>query len=235
MDQEQDDLKKIERQIMASIYGGHPGQLEPENIKEEKNQRANAAAFLEESEAVHKGYERVIQRIQELAINQEVAFEGCEEPIPVESFVIKDDQLDRLINHGFAETSSQKGVELTGFQGEHLLAIYQIALKFYEDKRFEEAREVFALLLALAPDVSSFWYGLGLAFEGLQRWEDSISALNHAVVFDPDDFDAYLVLIRCASQINDFVPVTALLEANKQNPAIADQVNEALGYMKSLK
>ena len=71
-----------------------------------------------------------------------------------------------------------------------LLPAYgNLAVLLHRLERHAEAEEVYRQLLKLQPD-AGFWRDLGIACQGLQRFDDAVRCYQHALAIDPDSAEA---------------------------------------------
>lgn len=181
----------------------------------------------------HKGYH--------VLLNALVPFtkEGVVSISHIEPFSLENCQIDEE-----ALKSPKKLQKLQASRGESLQKIFGLSntvmLGFYElskhllaERKHDEAINTFSFLCTLNPKINSFWIGLGLGFEAALSMNEAIDSFEIAAACDPSDFDSYLGLIRCCSQLKDFSSAKNNLELAKHNPVIKDQVKDALAYIQS--
>ncbi len=78
---------------------------------------------------------------------------------------------------------------------------YKTGVKYGRAKLFEQAAASFLLATRLQPDFGDAYYGLGHAYFDLNRWQDSIKALERAVDINPKDTEAYAMMGHAYSNL----------------------------------
>ena len=78
---------------------------------------------------------------------------------------------------------------------------YKAGVKYGRAKLFEQAAASFLLAIRLQPDFGNAYYGLGHAYFDLNRWQDSIKALERAVAINPKDTEAYAMMGHAYSNL----------------------------------
>lgn len=232
-----DDMDLIKQQLLQARA---PGLLETKLAPQPVSKASTAIKMEEEAveidpeviektkTAIKSGYRALFEEIQKLAKEDVLTLEDLEEPLPVSAFQINDDVLELLAD---PTKRGEDGINHVGCTEQSLLAFYLIAKKLYDDKMLDEAVNAFILLTQIAPQVSPFWLGLGIAHEAKQAWPEAGDALKKAIEVNPDDFSPFQVLIRMAAEIHDFDLVKQLLESHKDTPSIKEEVETALQYL----
>lgn len=89
-----------------------------------------------------------------------------------------------------------------GLTSEAVAVMYEAACFLLKDGRDEEARASFRLLLVLAPHMSDFWVGYGVAQLRLNQYEEAIDSFDRASALDPSSLQALLLLCRSLVELN---------------------------------
>lgn len=111
--------------------------------------------------------------------------------------------------------------DLLGFSGDSLGKLFETAIAFLRQHRFDEAVQGFQLLSRVNPFVSDFWLGLGLAHQGQGSFEQALSAYLVAETMDPMRPDLYAYAIDCCLEMRNIPQAQAIVNlgtfyANKQ-------------------
>lgn len=114
----------------------------------------------------------------------------------------KDDFLLNLAQKDIAREKSLQ--EVIGLPDTEIEKIYAFAGRLYEDKRFQDASDVFFLLTLLKPNQYAFWVGLGLADQQLEGYRQALESYGYAMFLDLDDPQAHLYAAQCFYHLNEF-------------------------------
>lgn len=235
-----DDMDLILRQLEQTRTGGPQIGLQPPvksparqkalapELKKEKTMELDPEGIEKNKAAIREGYQALFEEIQKLCKESTLTLEALDEPLPLSAFTIQDEALELLADPSKCEDN---GIALAGCTEQSLLGFYLIAKKLYDDKMLDETVNAFILLTHIAPEVSPFWLGLGLAYEAKQDWIEAGRTLQRAIEVNPTDFSPFEVLIRMAAETHDFEPVKQLLESRKETPEIKEDVEAALQYL----
>jgi tetratricopeptide (TPR) repeat protein len=178
---------------------------------------------MNESERFNLGYRALAVKINEGARNGVFSASYELASLPVYQFIRKD----------FPDLKEPMLQIQLGYSDEVLLHFYALATQFLEEKMQEEALNSFTFLTMLNPYISSFWIGLGQAYESKQQYEQAIEAYAKAVEMEPADFTPFVGMVHCGQESRNFARVKELLEANRESPDVQKEVLEALAYVKS--
>lgn len=88
------------------------------------------------------------------------------------------------------------------------------AMRHYQSKRFDEARQQYEAALAVDPTFTTALHGIALCHFQQERWDESIAVAEKILAMDPDDADAQGHISRCWMRKGD-VP-RAEMEAAKE-------------------
>jgi tetratricopeptide (TPR) repeat protein len=158
---------------------------------------------------IQRGYEILIDTVLDLATSG-VSLGGMP---PLEN------RSKRAIQHLFPsqkamkEFSDREKVEQWADEGKPLFLalglppqaiaiMYDAACYLLKEGRDEDARSAFRLLLVLAPHMSDFWVGFGVAQLHLEQYEEAIESLDRATSLDPYSVQALLLLCRALVELN---------------------------------
>jgi tetratricopeptide (TPR) repeat protein len=155
-------------------------------------------------------------------------------PIKVEDFIINQEKLniDFWKNHVKTPTSLQ---EVFNYSDDMVIHIYNIGLHFFEEKEYQKAIDVFEFLCMLDSNISSFWIAKGLAFEGNNELAKAMNVFEKSIKLFPSTFGVYIGMIRCSEKAGDFTRVKELLVNASGDPALKEQAEEALEYIRTAK
>lgn len=87
--------------------------------------------------------------------------------------------------------------DLVQLSDEDIQRIYAIARKYYEHKEFQNAGDLFLLLMTLCPGVATFCTGLGMVEQQLGHYEMAAALYALAAELNPDDPSVYLYSAHC--------------------------------------
>ncbi len=87
--------------------------------------------------------------------------------------------------------------EMFGFSNETLLHVYDLGANLLEKGIIQDARVLFTFLTTLAPHVSSYWIGLGVCLQELNKKEDAIIAYGAANFLDPMEPAPLFYILEC--------------------------------------
>lgn len=87
-------------------------------------------------------------------------------------------------------------------------------MRFYQAKRFDEARAHYEAALTFDPKFTTAMHGVAACFFQQERWDESIAVAEKILAMDPNDADAQGHISRCWMRKGD-VP-RAELEAAKE-------------------
>jgi tetratricopeptide (TPR) repeat protein len=76
---------------------------------------------------------------------------------------------------------------------QHILA----AMRFYQQKKFEEARQQYEAALQVDPSFTVAMHGVAACYFQQENWDASIAAAEKILLLDPDDADAQGHISRC--------------------------------------
>ncbi|MFN0206291.1 MAG: tetratricopeptide repeat protein [Planctomycetota bacterium] len=88
------------------------------------------------------------------------------------------------------------------------------AMRFYQNKKFDEARLQYEAALSVDPKFTTAMHGVALCLFQQEKWDASIAVAEKILVIDPDDADAQGHVSRCWMRKGD-VP-RAEMEAAKE-------------------
>ncbi|MES2198895.1 MAG: tetratricopeptide repeat protein [Chlamydiota bacterium] len=77
--------------------------------------------------------------------------------------------------------------DFLAFSDETLLWIYKIGYRYSEEKKSEEAKALFQLLVMLNPQVSDYWVALGFVERQLSEETEALDAFSMASILNPEN------------------------------------------------
>lgn len=219
------------------------GQLRPELLKESDTSKESRSLLAKRNKAEEdrkdfiKGYEIVIKEIKQRA--QAGIFCASEETgsISLDECTLGE-ELKKIIesSQSWKEPYEQHVLmTLSGFSAEAILNFYAIGTNLFDQKKYKESLSVFTFLSILNPSIPSFWIGKGLCYEGDLSYDKAIDEFENGIEADRSSFEPFLGIIRCCQQLKDYSRAIDLLSHDQENPAIKNEVTEALQYIKSIK
>ncbi|MEM1283715.1 MAG: SycD/LcrH family type III secretion system chaperone [Chlamydiota bacterium] len=81
--------------------------------------------------------------------------------------------------------------DLRKFDDETIEGIYSFAYSYYENGWYDEAENLFRLLVSLRIRKYSYWKGLGATLQMLKKYEEAIEAYSWAAITDQSISDPY--------------------------------------------
>lgn len=140
--------------------------------------------------------------------------------------------IDQFSKEEFVEKCAEAGTpiyQVLGLSTQAVATMYEAACYLLKEERNEDARASFRLLLVLAPHMSDFWTGYGVAQMRLGQLEEAIESLERATSLDPQSIPALLLLCRALAQFNRRGEAEARLNARIDEAArIGDQAKYEL-------
>lgn len=104
---------------------------------------------------------------------------------------------------------------------DYLAAVYGLASCHFFKKDYEKAEKAYSIYLAYNPNHKIAWYYLGVVRFYLQRYRDSLSALEKAKANNPDYPHTYLMLMTDFIFLNDLDSASLNFKAAIQkSPAV---------------
>lgn len=231
-----EDLEIIRKSILNSRSRSvhTPVANEVPSIKANKKDFKAENALL--ATQFEKGYQHLIDQISAKVTDKAFKADMESTPIPIEEFMISSEKLDTMKNRVLAKTQAIIAPPLNTFcnySADVQLALYVVAKNFLEDALYDKAIAAFTFLMLINPHVQAFWVDLGVAHERNLNIPQAIENLQMALKVSPSDFSPYYGLIRCYETIKDLNTIKALLENQKNNAALKEEVEEALAYLNS--
>jgi tetratricopeptide (TPR) repeat protein len=113
--------------------------------------------------------------------------------------------IDQFSDEEFVEKWAEEGKPLfqaLGLTTQAVATMYEAACYLLKEERNTDARASFRLLLVLAPHMSDFWTGYGVAQLRLGQLEEAIESLERAFSLDPLSIQALLLLCRTLTEFN---------------------------------
>ncbi len=113
--------------------------------------------------------------------------------------------IDRFSDEEYVAQWADEGkpmYQALGLSTQAVAIMYEAACYLLKEKRDDDARSSFRLLLVLAPHMADFWLGYGVAQIRLGQREEAIESLERAVSLDPLSLQALLFLCRALAEAN---------------------------------
>lgn len=95
--------------------------------------------------------------------------------------------MQQKTQHPKGEENNETPQQMFGVTTPVLDRYYRTALKFLENKNWENARDAFMFLTFLNPYVHDFWVGLGIAEQSQSHFDKALQAYTLAEATDPED------------------------------------------------
>ncbi len=92
--------------------------------------------------------------------------------------------------------------EIWGIPEEKIDKIYQFACDLYDEKRDEDASDVFLLLTTLRPDGLAFWKGLAFSSQRKSDFAAALIAYEYALALDPTHAELYPYYLRTLCELD---------------------------------
>jgi tetratricopeptide (TPR) repeat protein len=158
--------------------------------------------------------------------------------IPLQSFKINENAKAILRTKEFWQKNLENLTiikSIINYEDDVLISLYSLATYFFKEKRYQESIKVYTFLCFLNPSISSFWNGIGLAFEANDQLFEAMEAFEKAVPLEPSKFTPYISLIRCSEKVNEFSKVKTMLIKALEVPELEKMAEAALEYLLSIK
>lgn len=224
------DIGYVRKMMQTASLGPSLESAELASIRQKSKDEEKIA---KEIATFKNGYEILDSQIKKNA-NGELIISGEEgEMIPISFCLLTENEKKDLFNRAHWEPTVDL-LELCGYSEKALLTLYQMAVGLHREALYQESGDAFYFLCRLAPPISSFWIGRGLALESQQNYEDALEAYEQAVQARTNDFSPFYGMMRCCKEFKDFTRVKALLNEHKENSQLKNKIIEALGYIQSL-
>jgi tetratricopeptide (TPR) repeat protein len=118
-------------------------------------------------------------------------------------------QPDRFVE---ALSAGKTVQELFGFSNAVMTCFYRTAIYMLENSRDLDARDAFTFLSTLAPQVSEFWEGLGIANFYLQEYDEAIEAFVQASELEPESIHGFFMLTRTLVEVGRYDDAKQVLD-----------------------
>jgi len=102
--------------------------------------------------------------------------------------------------------------ELLGFSAGAMRSFYRTAAHLIEEARYKDARDAFTFLSTLAPQISEFWDGLGIACFYLQEYDGAVEAFTQEAELEPESINGFFMLARTLAEVARFDEANAILD-----------------------
>ena len=231
--QHPDDLDYVRRMMNAALYGNR--RIESEEIVKNKMAIASRETLDKEIEQFEKGYNTLLTEIGQQAVEGCYQYGDDDENVMIEECLINDEVKSKIVDKNrWQKSEDEEELKLTGYSQEALLAFYHATIQLHAKALYERAIYAFHFLCRLAPQVSSFWLGLGLSLEANLEYMEALNAFARAIqAQNAASFTPFLAMIHCSIQIKNFTQVKECLEQHKENVCIVDDVKNALAFIEN--
>ncbi|MFQ5730300.1 MAG: tetratricopeptide repeat protein [Waddliaceae bacterium] len=135
--------------------------------------------------------------------------------VNLEEFLVSDEAFERLSDEEILSRHLAEGKpmqELFGFTNEVMAEFYETAKSILEQKRHEEAIDVFVFLTTMNPYISDFWMGLGMAHQHNKSYDDALFSYSVAFTLEGRDIFPYILAAQCCLETKDFDKAIEILE-----------------------
>ena len=106
--------------------------------------------------------------------------------------------------------------EQLGVSDELLDKCYKIGCRYLDDRKFEEAADIFVVLVSINAYVPEFWMRLGNAESGKREYDDALQAYFMAILYDADDPFPHVYAAEVYLHLKKFDEAIECLTAAKQ-------------------
>ncbi len=113
--------------------------------------------------------------------------------------------LGKIQDPSFVKQAQNEGKtyqELIGFTSDEMNKFYQFAVKLYQEKKIDDASDVFYCLTVLNPYMHNAWICLGITEQMKQNFECALYAYSMAMVTHSKNPYPYLLSVECYLQLN---------------------------------
>ena len=101
--------------------------------------------------------------------------------------------------------------DILGFTGDDVSKLFDQAMGFLSQHRYDEAISAFRLLTRINPFISDFWLGWGYALQSQGAYQEALSQYLVAETMDPERIDTYEYAIELCLEMHDFLQAKAVL------------------------
>jgi len=109
-------------------------------------------------------------------------------------------------------------------------AVYKLALEAMDQKKYEEALELFAFLRFLNARLFEFWFGEACCLQALARWHEAIDCYITCLYFNKQNALIFFEMASCYSQLGELEGCLHALEfciEDAKEDAILDDLRRA--------
>src|SRR3990167_4656228 len=153
----------------------------PRDLFVEQKMSVLQQSFIEEEKKTVLSLEKAVSLLQ-----QELAFLSIEEKTTYEEeLLLANDSIQK----NFEKEDLQKAgswQKILGFSAKMLLWIYQLGSRYLEEKKYEEAYDLFFFLTLLNASHANFFVALGLAQKGLLLNSQALASFFMASLLDAE-------------------------------------------------
>lgn len=182
------------------------------------------------------GYHTLIKEIESRSREGTYTDEEEVKPLPIESFKINPEIFKSIKSSITSNISQKKPYYLDiGYSSDVLFDLYGVAVKLAEETKYDDSINAFQFLTMIDPYIQSFWVGLAIGYEKSLNYTKAIDLYEEALNADPNSFFPFYGLIRCSEELKDFTRCSQLLEKQKENKSLINEIEEAELYIQSKK
>ncbi len=140
--------------------------------------------------------------------------------------IIQTNKLNATLN------SSNSLQDILNYSPQTIDKFYLVGLACLENKAYQNARDVFKVLVLIHPHYHNFWLGLAMCQQALGQWEEAIQAYSFAEVTDAKDPIPYLHESECHALLHD--NIQAVIAVDKALHCVEDDENNEFVDFKRL-
>lgn len=102
--------------------------------------------------------------------------------------------------------------QIYGYTGEMMTSIYEIGVKLYQKKDFDQCINIFTFLITLNPYVCWFWQMLGKAYQALKKYVEALGIFEVAIKCNLYGIESYQDAVKCCFAENNFQGALRILD-----------------------
>ncbi len=152
------------------------------------------------------------------------------------------DLFSKIDNSGDIDTvlAKQKVFQdVLGFSADDVSKLFQQAIAFLHQHRFDEAIIAFRFLIRINPYICDFWIGLGAALQSQGAYAEALANYLVAETMDPVRIDTYGYAVDVCLEMHDITQAKTVLKSgytyikNHSKDAIVRQLRAGLGELRA--
>lgn len=102
--------------------------------------------------------------------------------------------------------------DVFGLTTEDISKMFDVAISFMQQHRFDEAIHAFTFLTKVNPYISDFWMGLGAAYQSQGSFKEALSAFIAAETMDPIRIEPYGFAVEVCLEMGDVAQALTILK-----------------------